>query len=167
MSHLGLTIAGYESAGAATADFRELVAAVKGAAVEIEAAVAVAAAPDHQLAVRETVDATGTTGSDLLGAVGVVVGLMSPGALAIDAPGASLNGVTNEFVDLRFKYALYDVIAAAVSPRSAGIGVVADREAAPRIKRVLSRSRTRSIVQMGAAELAFLERRLADARASV
>jgi hypothetical protein len=164
---LRLTIAGYQNAGAATADLRRLVTAVRCGAVEIAAAVAVAASADHELGVRETVDAGGTTGADLVGAVGVVVGLMAPAALAIAAPGASLCGVTNEFVDVRFKYALYDVIAAAIPPRSAGIGVVADRAATPRIERVLTRSGASPVVQVDASELALLERRLDDARASV
>jgi hypothetical protein len=162
-----LMIAGYANVREATSDLEALAAGSRSEALEIEAAVLVTCASDYELDVRETLDSMGTTGTELVGAVGVVVGLMSPGTIACAAPGASLCGATEEFVNVRFKYALYDTIAADIPPGSAGIGVVADGRPTSRLEGVLTRSRTASVVEIDATDVALLQRQLADASASV
>ena len=162
-----LILAGYANVRDATADLNALAAGSRSGALRIEAAALVSCSSAYELEVRQTVDATGTTGTDLDGPVGVVVGLMSPGTIACDAPGASLSGATEEFVNVQFKYALYDTTAAAIPPGTSGIGVLVS--AAPTSDRegFLTRSRTVSVVEIDATDVVLLERELADARASV
>lgn len=156
-----LIVAGYANVRDATADLEALAEGSRNGALRIEAAALVSCASAHEVEVRQTVDATGTTGAGLDGAVGVVVGLVSPGTIACDAPGASLWGATEEFVNVQFKYALYDTIAAAIPPGAAGIGVLVSGSP------TLTRSRTVSVIEIDATDVALLERELADARASV
>ncbi len=156
-------VAAYRGIDPATADFDNLIAAVKAKSVRIEAAILVTRDAAGEVVVQQTGDNLGRKGAGWGGGVGFLVGLAAPPLLAATVVGAAAGGITGKFASKRMETGIHDKIGEHLPPGSAAVIATYDEDQNLAVQQVLGGALGRSIVQTEKSGVGALKDSLAEA----